>query len=240
MYWSEKHSVCQWGIKCAWQSIQEPAGCSVAIDISACHVWILFPFLQSTVTTYCDFPVKLYSLLGSNRCSCIQVLFICKKKKKVFMFVLTSEVSFTTDKMLVETSVLVASALWACGSRVLWIPQWCLLYLPLVLLSFGTFLWHSGFLFWNFWKLGHGFLEWYSCVFVLQGSLGSLNLGPRQSEGWVKKFIKRILNCAKGHAWVLRVSSHWIVHGRSGTSYCFFHSLPWAMKLHGIWEYKSY
>lgn len=39
------------------------------------------------------------------------------------MFVLTSEVSFTTDKMLVETSVLVASALWVCGSRVLWIPQ---------------------------------------------------------------------------------------------------------------------
>lgn len=146
MYWSEKHSVCQWGIKCAWQSIQEPAGYSVAIDISACHVWILFPFLQSTVTTYCDFPVKLHSLLGSNGCSCIQVLFICKKKKKVFMFVLTSEVSFTTDKMLVETSVLVASALWVCGSRVLWLPQWCLLYLPLVLLSFGTFLWHSSFL----------------------------------------------------------------------------------------------
>lgn len=39
------------------------------------------------------------------------------------MFVLTFEVSFTTDKMLVEISVLVASALWTCGSRVLWIPQ---------------------------------------------------------------------------------------------------------------------
>lgn len=69
-----------------------------------------------------------------------------QKKKKVFMFVLTFEVSFTTDKMLVEISVLVASALWTCGSRVLWIPQWCLLYLSLVLLSFSTFLWHSTFL----------------------------------------------------------------------------------------------
>lgn len=38
------------------------------------------------------------------------------------MFVFTFEVSFTTDKMLVEISVLVASVLWVCGSRVLWIP----------------------------------------------------------------------------------------------------------------------